>query len=320
MDWTNLLCLGLGFGLGLLVNWQRRKPVRGSREVPVDRPTPEQSTPPERLIVPPPTEAVPPPDPPDVLDSAVANRVEQLELAYHMAVEMERFKGGFLGRAAHELRSPLNGMMGMHQLLLQGLCDSPEEEKEFIAQANISAHRMLKMLDTSINVSRMEHGTVQPNLQPVPLAELLQKVYEGTHLLAQDRNLRLTVEPVDPEIYVLTDPVRLSQVLIHLVDTAIQLLPEGTITISAQVSPATRTVTLWIKDNLPMSDRSEPVNQLQIDDNSTPFPSPGLTLLTDQIILQCMQAPLAIVPTSDQSINDPNAPTWLQCSIPLAEP
>ena len=46
-------------------------------------------------------------------------------LAYYQALELAQFKGGFLARSAHELRSPLSSLMGLHQLILTGLCDSP---------------------------------------------------------------------------------------------------------------------------------------------------------------------------------------------------
>ncbi|MEQ8958292.1 MAG: histidine kinase dimerization/phospho-acceptor domain-containing protein, partial [Coleofasciculus sp. C2-GNP5-27] len=78
----------------------------------------------------------------DQLES-LKQELEQTRLAYQMAHEMSLYKGGFLARTSHELRSPLSSLMGMHQLILSDLCDSPEEAKEFVAQAHTSAQKMV---------------------------------------------------------------------------------------------------------------------------------------------------------------------------------
>jgi signal transduction histidine kinase len=84
-----------------------------------------------------------------------------------MAKEMSQFKAGFLARTSHELRSPLSSLIGLHQLILADLCDSPEEAREFVAQANASALKMVKLLDEVIAVSKTEHGTNRLELRSV---------------------------------------------------------------------------------------------------------------------------------------------------------
>ncbi|XHX75955.1 MAG: sensor histidine kinase [Stenomitos frigidus ULC029] len=143
MDWTALGWLGLGLGLGLSSRWRSwRSPLADASLT-------------EHLVEPEPSE------------------LQALQMAYQFATEMSQFKGGFLARTSHELRSPLNGMIGMHQLILEDLCDSPEEEREFIAQANESALKLIKLLDTVLDVARLEHGKLyqfsKDQLQIVPL-------------------------------------------------------------------------------------------------------------------------------------------------------
>ena len=62
--------------------------------------------------------------------------LKQAQLAYQMAAQMSQFKAGFLARTSHELRSPLSSMIGLHQLILSDLCESPEEQKEFIKEVS----------------------------------------------------------------------------------------------------------------------------------------------------------------------------------------
>jgi histidine kinase (EC 2.7.3.-) len=139
----------VGFGLGLAVGWIRWLSSRKKQ--------PQISSPSNQKSV-----------QPDCSPS-------DLELAYKMATEMSQFKGGYLARISHELRSPLNGLIGMHQLILSDLCDSPEEEREFITQANVSARKMVEVLDRILDVARVQHGTVRLEIQAVPLAQVFRR-------------------------------------------------------------------------------------------------------------------------------------------------
>src|SRR6476646_2622581 len=118
--------------------------------------------------------------------AALQQELEQTRLAYQMAVEMHQFKSGFLARVSHELRSPLNGLIGMHQLILSDLCDDPAEERDFLGQAHQSALNLMQLLYLILAVARLEHGSRQMQLQPLKLGQILREVYNLTHLQAQD--------------------------------------------------------------------------------------------------------------------------------------
>ena len=67
------------------------------------------------------------------------NSYSDLQIAYRQLLALERFKSGFLARTSHELRSPINTIVSLHQLILEDLCEGPEEEKEFIEQSKNAA-------------------------------------------------------------------------------------------------------------------------------------------------------------------------------------
>lgn len=300
MDWTALVWLGLGLGLGLSSRWRSPRLPAVELAVLPDRPVE--------------------PDPPGL---------QSLQVAYQLATEMSQFKGGFLARTSHELRSPLNGMIGMQQLILEDLCDNPEEERAFIAQANQSALKMIKVLDTVLDVARLEHGRLKMELQPLQLAELLQTIHNLTHLQAADRSLQLQVILPDAALYVLADPHRLQQVLLYLVDGAIAQMQEGSIQISVSVSPdsmssETGYAQIWVDSDLSPA-LSEPIDLLQTPvATTTPVPSPGLNLLTSQMLVSLMQGTLTVlaVPTGAETLADNVATQRLrmQCSLPLVQP
>lgn len=304
MDWTALVWLGLGLGLGLSVRW--RSPRSSVVELAALPDCPVEPNQPE---------------------------LQSLQVAYQLATEISQFKGGFLARISHELRSPLNGLIGMQQLILEDLCDNPEEERAFIAQSNQSALKMIKVLDTVLDVARLEHGRLKMEIQPLQLAELLQAVHNLTYLQAVDCSLQLQVILPDADLYVLADPHRLQQVLLHLVDGAIAQLQEGSIQISVSVSPGSMSpdsmlsetgyAHIWIDSDLPPA-LSEPINLLQTPAaTTTPVPSPGLNLLTSQLLVSLMQGTLTVlaVPTDAETPTDDVATQRLrmQCSLPLVE-
>ncbi|BAY39194.1 histidine kinase [Nostoc sp. NIES-2111] len=251
-------------------------------------------------------------------------QLQQTQLAYEMAREMSQFKGGFLARTTHELRSPLNGLIGLHQLILSDLCEDPAEEREFIAQAHERALKLLHLMDEILNVARAEHGNNKLDIQPKSLAEILQEVHNLTYMLAVDRNLKLQILPPDPEIYVLADPKWLRQVLLNLVDTAISQMKEGSISISAKPAPTSKKIYIWLDIPSHALVKSEPIDLLKITDETLleekhkASLSPAMKVLLSQKLLAAMGGNLEILFSTE--INTPEQMTRLQLSIPLAIP
>ncbi|WP_017651524.1 sensor histidine kinase [Fortiea contorta] len=255
-------------------------------------------------------------------------QLEQVQLAYQMAREMSQFKAGFLARTTHELRSPLNGLIGLHQLILSDLCENADEEREFIAQAHDRALKLLKLIDEILRVARTEHGTNKLDIQPLPLAELLQEVYQLIYLLAANRNYPLQVLPPDPDIYVVADYRWLRQILVNLVDTAIAQMEEGSICISSSPSPTTNSVNIWLDvpmNALPWSESVDFIKSIEFVNSEDKMPqigaenttlSPGMKLLLNQTLLEAMGGKLEIVspPNYQQA---PEQLTRLQISVPL---
>lgn len=296
MDWSNWVSLAVGLGLGVGSAWLSDR--WRSRLFAPDG-TPDRQT--------------------------LSEQLQQTQLAYQMASQIGQFKGGFLARVSHELRSPLNAIIGAHQLILADLCDDPAEEREFIAKAHASALKMVAMIDDILQVARIECGKHRLKIEPLQLAEVFEEVYRLTHLQAADRNLRLLVDPPDPAIYVRADQPRLLQVLVNLTDTAIANMKQGSIHISAATFPLSpqgegECAHIWIDIPFPTFTWSEPVDLLQqvpvtegreINDN--PQLSSGMILLMDRRLIELMKGRLEIVPVPAGA----SEIVRLQCTLPL---
>ncbi|WP_228061871.1 sensor histidine kinase [[Phormidium] sp. LEGE 05292] len=255
--------------------------------------------------------------------AAISEELKLTRAAYHLAAEMSQFKAGFLARISHELRSPLNSLIGLHQLIISDLCESPEEEREFIEQAHASALKLVGLIDEVLNVSRTEYGTNRLDIQPLQLAEVLSQVYDLTHLQAANRNHRLTIETPSPDIFVLADPRWLRQVLLNLVDTPLKYMEPINVQVSVHLDPATEYVNIWVEDERPAEALTEPIDLLKtISEDKEPLPvnedftlSPGLSLMMSQTILELMKGRLEViaVPSDEENSKFTN----IQCSIPL---
>lgn len=297
MSWSNGVYLGVGLGLGLASHWlfkQSKQPAVSST-----------------------TEA-------NLDGSALLEQLKQTQMAYQLAHQMSQFKAGFLARTCHELRSPLNSLIGLHQLILSDLCDDPAEEREFVAQAHQSALKLVKLLDEILEVARTEHGSNRLEIQPLQLARVLEEVDNLTYMLAANRNFPFQLSPPEPEIYILADPRWLRQVLVNLIDTSIAQMEEGSICVSAQPKPEAGTVHIWLDVQLPASAWCESVDLMKserrqnspVKDNAAR--SPGLTLLLNQTLLELMKGRLEILPVSTDV--DESYCTRIQLTIPLVIP
>jgi len=144
-----------------------------------------------------------------------------LPLAYQRLLAIERFKSGFLARTSHELRSPINTIVSLHQLILEDLCEGPEEEKEFLGQSKDAALKMLALFDQITAVSKLDIGREPAKQEAVDLSFLLPEIEMLTTLQAANQNVRYTVtSPID-ELEVLTDAKWLKSIVVSLIQDAI---------------------------------------------------------------------------------------------------
>lgn len=244
--------------------------------------------------------------------AVLQEKLKQMELAYYMAHEMSMFKAGFLARASHELRSPLSSLIGLHQLIISDLCENPEEEREFLVEANNSALKLVKLLDEVIAVAKAEHGTANLELQPINLRHLLEEVHNLTHLQAANRSLRLQISPPPETIFVMTEPRRLRQVLVNLIDRAILKMQLGGIRVSVASTEDSNPVILWIDVDYDPQEWVEPLDLLNTPaENISAKLSPGLNFLLDQTLMEVMDSKIEIIAAESPEI------TRFQCSIPL---
>jgi PAS domain S-box-containing protein len=161
-----------------------------------------------------------------------ANR--QLEEANAQLEEASKLKSEFLANTSHELRTPLNGMIGFLQLVLDGMCDSTEEEREFLGQALECSRHLLGLINDVLDIAKIEAGKLTLEIEPVDVRAMFGEIYTLTHVQAAQKGLKLKFETTDPVApRVRGDFGKVKQVLVNLVGNSIKFTSHGNVTVRA---------------------------------------------------------------------------------------
>jgi len=138
--------------------------------------------------------------------------------------------------AVHELRLYLNGIIGFQKLILDGMASDPEEEREFLKEAQESVIHLLNLLNDILDIMQIETDQMPLGLGEVKLDEVFKDI-EEFRILAQKKNLSLYLEMPNNhnEIILYSNSENLKKVISNLLNNAIKYTYEGEIKISAEV-------------------------------------------------------------------------------------
>ncbi len=166
------------------------------------------------------------------LEERVLSRTKELEQAKIKAEESDRLKSAFIANMSHEIRTPLNAITGFSGLLLRDDIP-PEKRKEYNDQVIKNNKILVNLIEDLIDTSKIESGNLQLHSSLVNIRQFLYRLNEPIlENLARKSKSGIEIimdEPLSGADSLVADPVRLQQVLWHILDNAVKFTREGVI-------------------------------------------------------------------------------------------
>lgn len=156
------------------------------------------------------------------------HRSEELIEAKQRAEEVAQMKSVFLANMSHEIRTPLNAIVGFSEIV--ALTKDEEEKKEYIEIIQKSSNLLLQLINDILDLSRIESGKSEMNMQPIEVNKLIKEI-EKIERLKMKEGVTLNVIFSQQELWITTDRNRLMQVLFNFLSNAIKNTEKGSITI-----------------------------------------------------------------------------------------
>jgi two-component system, sensor histidine kinase and response regulator len=159
--------------------------------------------------------------------------VTQLREALTVAEVANRTKSEFLANMSHEIRTPMNAIMGLTRLVLEsGLSD---RQHDLLNKAYTSSRALLGILNDILDYSKIEAGGLKIEEEPLVLEDFLGDLSDLFAARLEEKGLELFIE-IAPDVpfRILTDPLRLSQILNNLVGNAIKFTDSGNVHIKVE--------------------------------------------------------------------------------------
>jgi two-component system sensor histidine kinase BarA len=166
----------------------------------------------------------------ETLETVEVQNIE-LDLARREALNASRIKSEFLANTSHEIRTPLNGIIGFSNILLKSELEL--RQREAIETINSSANSLLTIINDILDFSKLEAGKLVLDNAPVNLREIIEDTLQILAPGATEKSLELilTIQEGSPET-VLSDALRLKQILTNLINNAIKFTQAGHILVN----------------------------------------------------------------------------------------
>lgn len=169
------------------------------------------------------------------LEQRVQDRTHELEMANVRLKELDRLKSSFLSVASHELRTPLTSIRGYLENLIEGITGPlNEKQRRYLIRTRENVDRLVRLINELLDLNRIEAGKVDLNIRSVELNEVIQETIDGFQAIAQKKGIAIDSSLQDKIASVFCDRDKLAQILMNLVQNALNHTSEnGTIRVEA---------------------------------------------------------------------------------------
>lgn len=226
---------------------------------------------------------------------------QALELARDQAENAARAKEDFLAHMSHEIRNPLNAIIGFSKLLME--MEPRPDQEEIFQTMQFAADNLRSLIDDILDFSKLQAGQMVRFEESTDLAKLLDHLHKTHQLRASERGNRLSFH-IDPALprFIGTDAQKLSQVLQNLISNALKFTENGRVTVEARLATQ-KEEDIWIDFRVSDTGIGIPLDKQadifdvfsQIDSNTIrPSEGTGLGLAITRSLLELMGSEIQV--------------------------
>lgn len=157
-------------------------------------------------------------------------RLRAIQLQNLQLQEAAKLRAHFLAVMSHELRSPLNAIVGFSQLLLRQTQNVlPQNQENMVSRILNSGRHLLVLIEDILDFAKVEAGKLTLHLEPLNVVDLVEATTEEMRCLAEQKHLKLHASFATEAPEIINDSVRLRQILLNLLSNAIKFTEAGEI-------------------------------------------------------------------------------------------
>ncbi|MDD3040326.1 ATP-binding protein [Bacteroides sp.] len=174
-------------------------------------------------------------------------KIEQvIKDAKEKAEESNKLKSAFLANMSHEIRTPLNAIVGFSDMICQ--VENKEEIEEYNRIIASNSELLLQLIDDILDLSKIEAGTMEFTFAETDINQLIEDIY--VQMLHKKTSPKVEIKFIHnaESCIILTDPRRLSQVIINFMNNAMKFTTEGSITMGYEINENKDEVYFFVKD------------------------------------------------------------------------
>jgi signal transduction histidine kinase/CheY-like chemotaxis protein len=157
----------------------------------------------------------------------IKQHLKKLREAEHKARQSDQLKTAFIQNISHEIRTPMNGIIGYSELLKDNILDDDQKSK-YASMISQSSDQLLNIVNSLLDLSLIETGNQNLNLKEIFLNKLTDEIYDAFRMQTKESisfSVRKSLQ--GPDSHVITDPVKVKQVLTHLLNNANKYTDKG---------------------------------------------------------------------------------------------